>query len=61
MHDGKTAANQDLGAWARDVRGVTPLGYVGDPASYDAKEGEVYMKAVSKMAAEATEAFLNNK
>lgn len=50
-----------LGQWATDVRGTTPLGYVGDPATYDAKEAKVFWDAVCKMAAEAIAAYMEDK
>ena len=29
---------QELGDWVKDMRRVTPLGYLGDPAGFDAKQ-----------------------
>ena len=49
---------EDLGRWAQDVRGVTPLGYLGDPADYDAMEARTYWDALCRMAADAIEAYL---
>lgn len=50
---------EDLGRWAQDVRGVTPLGYLGDPADFDATEARTYWDAVCRMAADAIEAYVS--
>ncbi len=52
---------QSIGKWVQDVRGTTPLGYVGDPAGYDAKEARVFWDATCKMAADAIEEFVKKK
>ena len=52
---------QTIGKWVQDVRGTTPLGYVGDPASYDAKEARIFWDATCKMAADAIEAYVKKE
>lgn len=48
----------EIGKWAKDARSVTPLGYLGDPASYNAEDAEKYTRFECKMIAEAIEQLL---
>ena len=52
---------KDLGRWATDARAVTPLGYLGDPASFDAEEARELVMAECKGIADAIENLLANK
>ena len=52
---------QTIGKWVQDVRGTTPLGYVGDPANYNAKEARVFWDAMCRMAADAIEKYLQKR
>jgi creatinine amidohydrolase len=49
---------KDLGKWATDARAVTPLGYLGDPASFNAEEARELVKAECKGIADAIESLL---
>ena len=48
-------------AWAKDARGVTPLGYFGDPAGFDYKISVINHMNDSKSEAHAIELFFNDK
>jgi len=52
---------KDLGRWVSDARSVTPLGYLGDPASFNVKEAKEFVKADCKRIADAIESLLANK
>jgi creatinine amidohydrolase len=47
--------------WLKDARRVTPLGYLGDPASFNAAESKKYMEASCRMTAESIERQLKEK
>lgn len=44
--------------WINNMRKVTPQGYLGDPASFDARQAKTYMEANCRMMADAIEAFM---
>ena len=46
---------QDVGEWVIDAKKVTPLGYFGDPASFDIPEAKKYHEAFCRMIADAIE------
>jgi len=48
-------------AWAKDARNVTPLGYFGDPASFDYKKSLINYINGSQSEAEAIELFFADK
>ncbi len=47
--------------WLKDARRVTPLGYLGDPASFNAAEGKKYLEDTCKMIADSIERSLKKK
>lgn len=49
---------EGYGAWGKDARRVTPLGYAGDPSKFDA---EWSRRAFEKYAAEIARAFADDK
>ncbi|MCP4710797.1 MAG: creatininase family protein [Planctomycetes bacterium] len=51
----------DVAGWIQDARRVTPGGYLGDPASFDAAEGKKLWGDESKKMAEAIEKHLKEK
>lgn len=48
-------------AWERDARNITPLGYFGDPASFDSRKSIINYLNNAKSEAEAIEKFFKNK
>ncbi len=46
---------RDVGKWVTDAKKVTPLGYFGDPASFNIDEAKEYYEAFCKMIADAIE------
>ncbi|MCJ7679751.1 MAG: creatininase family protein [Candidatus Aminicenantes bacterium] len=48
----KVTADQ-LGEWVRDMKKVTPLGYLGDPAGFDAASGRKEIENICRGMAEA--------
>ncbi len=42
-----------LGEWIRDIKKTTPLGYLGDPANFNAEEGKKYIESECKFMADA--------
>lgn len=44
-----------------DARGITPLGYLGDPAGFNPEEGRLYMEGMCKAAADLIEAVVRSK
>jgi hypothetical protein len=52
----------DVGqAWAKDARNVTPLGYFGDPASFDYEKSLINYMNDSKSEAEAIVLFFKDE
>jgi creatinine amidohydrolase len=51
---------KDLGRWVNDAKSVTPLGYLGDPASYNADEAREFVMAECKGIADAIESLLTD-
>jgi len=47
--------------WLKDARRVTPLGYLGDPASFNPAEGKKYLEDTCKMIAASIERSLRKK
>jgi creatinine amidohydrolase len=52
---------REVGKWVTDAKAVTPLGYLGDPASYDIEESKKFYEAYCLMIADAIETFLKKK
>jgi creatinine amidohydrolase len=52
---------REIGEWLKDAKKVTPFGYLGDPASFDAGEGKKYTEDMCRMMADAIENFLKQK
>ncbi|MFB0555796.1 MAG: creatininase family protein [Phycisphaerae bacterium] len=52
---------RDVGNWLTDARRVTPLGYLGDPAGFDAEAAKEYFQANCKMIADSIESQLKAK
>ena len=48
-------------AWEKDARNITPMGYFGDPASFDCKISLINYLNNSKSEAEAIELFFKNE
>jgi creatinine amidohydrolase len=51
---------QNVGEWSRDARKVTPLGYVGDPAKYNAEEARDVIQGWCRMMADAIASYLGS-
>ncbi len=51
----------DAGRWIKDMKAVTPLGYAGDPAAFDAEAARQYVEEVTTNMAEAIAAELQKK
>ncbi|MFC1725027.1 creatininase family protein [candidate division KSB1 bacterium] len=51
----------DLGKWVQDMKSVTPLGYFGDPAGFDAEWGKKYLESEIMLIADGIEEFLKKK
>ncbi|MEN6311013.1 MAG: creatininase family protein, partial [Acidobacteriota bacterium] len=49
---------QGFGEWQRDPRKTTPLGYVGDPARYDAEKARNFVQDWCRMMAEAIASYM---
>jgi creatinine amidohydrolase len=54
-----TLTGREIGDWLKDARKATPLGYVGNPAGYDAKEALAYVPAWVRMMAEAIAGYMS--
>jgi creatinine amidohydrolase len=52
---------REVGKWVTDAKAVTPLGYLGDPASFNIKESKEFHEAYCMMIADAIETFLKKK
>jgi len=52
---------RDVANWLTDARRVTPLGYFGDPAGFDAAEAREYFEESCKMIADSIENQLKEK
>jgi creatinine amidohydrolase len=46
---------QQIAQWLTDARRVTPLGYLGDPAGFDAEAAKEYLEADCKLIADSIE------
>jgi creatinine amidohydrolase len=51
----------DVVNWLTDARRVTPLGYLGDPAAFDAEAAKEYFQANCKLIADSIESRLKAK
>lgn len=51
----------ELGEWVNDMKKLTPLGYMGDPARFDAAKAKNEMEASCRMMADAIAAALGKK
>jgi creatinine amidohydrolase len=49
---------QELGDWVKDMRRVTPLGYLGDPANFDAEQARKDFEEECRGLADAVENIL---
>ncbi len=56
----KVAASQ-IGDWVKDMEKITPLGYLGDPAGFDAAESKKYLEDSCRMVAEAIASSLHRR
>lgn len=52
---------KELGEWVKDMKKVTPLGYLGDPAKYDAAAAKKNVEDSCRMMAEAIAEALGGK
>jgi creatinine amidohydrolase len=52
---------REIGKWVTDTKTVTPLGYLGDPASFDSEKSKKFHEAYCGMIADAIEAHLKKK
>ncbi len=50
----------DVLAWVTDARRVTPLGYFGDPASFNADKAKEEFEKLAKLMADAIENQIRN-
>ena len=60
LEDSKTTADQ-IQEWVRDMKKVTPLGYLGDPSKFDAEAGRKDMEEICRMMADAIANYLKSK
>jgi len=51
----------EIAQWLTDARRVTPQGYLGDPASFDAETAREYLEADCKMIADSIEEQITGK
>ena len=51
----------EIGKWVTNTKAVTPLGYLGDPASFDSEKSKKFHEAYCGMIADAIEAHLKKK
>ena len=51
----------EIAQWLTDARRVTPLGYLGDPAGFDAEEAREYIEADCKLIADSIEKQITEK
>lgn len=52
---------QQIAQWLTDARSVTPQGYLGDPAGFDAEAAREYLEADCKMIADSIEKQMMGK
>ncbi len=52
---------REIAQWLTDARRVTPLGYLGDPAGFDAEAAKEYFQADCKLIADSIESRLKAK
>ena len=52
---------REIAQWLTDARRVTPLGYLGDPAGFDAQAAKEYFQANCKLIADSIESRLKAK
>ncbi len=52
---------QQVAQWLTDARRVTPLGYLGDPAGFDAEEAREYLEADCILIADSIEQQMTGK
>jgi len=50
---------KEIGEWVKDMKKVTPQGYLGDPAKYDAAEAKKEVEESCRMMADAIAGFLD--
>jgi creatinine amidohydrolase len=60
LEDSQTTAGQ-LQEWVRDMKKVTPLGYLGDPSKFDAESGRKDMEESCRLMADAIADYLKKK
>ncbi len=59
LEDSKTTADQ-IQEWVRDMKKVTPLGYLGNPSKFDAEAGRKDMEESCLLMANAIADYLKN-
>jgi len=52
---------REIAQWLTDARRVTPLGYLGDPAAFDAEAAREYFQAYCKLITDSIESRLKAK
>ena len=52
---------QQVAQWLTDARRITPLGYLGDPAGFDAEAAKEYLEADCKLLADSIEEQLKQE
>jgi creatinine amidohydrolase len=52
---------REVGKWVTDAKAVTPLGYLGDPASFNIEESKKFLEAYCLMIADAIESYLGKE
>jgi len=52
---------KEIGEWVKDMKKVTPLGYLGDPARFDAEEGRKSLEDGCRMMADAIVGILEKE
>jgi creatinine amidohydrolase/Fe(II)-dependent formamide hydrolase-like protein len=49
---------REIGEWVKDMKKVTPQGYLGDPAKYDAAKAKKEVEESCRLMADAITGFL---
>jgi creatinine amidohydrolase len=52
---------KEIGEWVKDMKKVTPQGYLGDPAKYDAAKAQKEVEDGCRMMADAIAGFLRKE
>ena len=51
----------EIAEWVNNMKKVTPLGYLGDPARFDASDAKTYIETSCRMMADSIQAFLRKQ